>query len=133
MWIKTCAGLGVLAAIAVGTSGCLAVVAGAGAAGAVAYLSGDLKAEESYDIDTVYAATRDALEDLELSVIENKTTRDALSAKVVARDGADKRIEVKLASTTTDTTKISIRIGTFGSETKSRLIYEQIRENLKSS
>ncbi len=112
-------------------SGCLAVAVGAGAAGTVAYLSGDLEAQEPYDIDRVYAAARKAAEDLELHVIEAKTGKDALSGTVVARDAEDKQIEIKLASITTSTTKISIRVGVFGNETKSDLILQQIRRNLE--
>jgi hypothetical protein len=133
MWIKGIVMLAALLGVAVGSSGCLAVVVGAGAAGTVAYLAGDLKAEDAHGIDAVYAAARKALDDLELSIIEGKTSKDALSATIVARDAQDKQVEIKLAATTTGTTKISIRVGLFGSETKSRLIYEQIRENLKGS
>lgn len=37
-----------------------------------------------------------------------------------------------LKSATKKTTELSIRIGIFGSETKSRLIYQKIRENLQN-
>ena len=106
------------------------VTPGPGAAGTVAYLSGDLEAEEPHNIDAVYAAARKALEDLELSIIEHKTAKDALAGTIVARDAENKEITIRLGSTAAGTTKISIRIGVFGNETKSRLIYEQIRTNL---
>ena len=122
-----------LFALAIGSSGCLALAVGAGAAGTVAYLSGDLEAAEPYDIDTVFAAAEKALGELELRVLEGRTAKDALSATIVARDAADKEIVVKLKSTVSGTTTISVRVGTFGNETKSRLIYDEIRKNLKET
>ena len=107
--------------------GCLAAAVGAGA-GTVAYMRGDLEAIETNDIDTVYAATKKAIEQLELNL--SSDTKDALSAEIVARDAQDKKIIIKLKSTTESTTEISIRVGTFGNETKSRLIHDQIKNNL---
>ena len=107
--------------------GCLVAAVGAGA-GTVAYLRGDLETTEAKGIDTVYAATKKAMEQLELNV--SRDTKDALSAEIVARDAQDKKITINLKSTTEGTTKISIRVGTFGSETKSILIYDQIKKNL---
>ena len=118
--------------LAVGASGCLAVAVGAGAGGTVAYLAGDLETEEPYDIETVYVAAEKALSDLDLHVIAGETTKDALSAKITARDAADKKVVVKLTSTTSGNTEISIRIGTFGDDTKSQLIHDEIRKNLKA-
>ena len=105
--------------------GCIALAVGAGAAGTIAYVKGDLEAVEAQDIDTVYAAAKKAVDELGLRVIED--ARDALSATIVAHDAQDKRIAINLKSTTEETTKLSIRVGLFGSETKSRLIYQKIR------
>jgi isopentenyl phosphate kinase len=122
-----------LTTLMAGSSGCLVVAAGAGAAGTVAYLRGDMEVEESYDVRTVYVATRKAMDDLNLHVIEGETGQDALVATVVARDATDKRIAIKLKSVTDKVTKISIRIGTFGDEAKSQMIYNRIRENLQAA
>ena len=109
--------------------GCMVVAVGAGAAGTVAYVRGDLEAVESKKLDAVYEATLKAVDRLELNV--TKETKDSLSAVIVARDAQDKKITIKLSATTDDTTKLSIRVGLFGSETKSRLIYQKIHENLR--
>jgi hypothetical protein len=127
-----CLGL-VLAGLASGSGGCLAVVAGAGAAGTVAYMRGDLEADEPHNLDAVYDATRAAMDTLQLSVLEGKTDKDALSATVAARDAEDKRVTVRLRAQTEQTTSISIRIGTFGNQTKANLIYNRIRENLRAA
>ncbi len=108
--------------------GCVVAAVGAGAAGTVAYIRGDLEAVKAANIDKVYAAVLKATDELGLSVTQK--SKDALSAKVVARDAQDKKITIKMTSTAEGTTKLSIRIGLFGSETKSRLIYEQINKHL---
>jgi hypothetical protein len=110
-------------------AGCWVVVAGAGAAGTVAYLKGDLEAVEPSNLDAVYAATAKALEQLGLYPIEDR--KDALSALISTRDAQDEKITIRLRRTTSETTKISIRVGIFGNETKSRLIYQQIHDNLR--
>jgi hypothetical protein len=123
----------ILAVLLVGAAallqGCVAVVVGAGAAGTVAYIRGDLESIESKDLNAVYEATLKAMEQLGLSV--SRKTKDAMSAEVVARDAEDKKVTISLGATAEGATKISIRIGVFGSETKSRLIYDQIKKNLK--
>jgi len=123
----------VLILLLIGTAallqGCLAVVVGAGAAGTVAYVKGDLEAVESKDINTVYEATLKAMEQLELSV--SKKTKDAMSALIIARDSQDKKVTVKLSATAEGATKLSIRIGVWGSETKSQFIHDQIKKNLQ--
>ena len=123
----------VLILLLIGTAallqGCLAVVVGAGAAGTVAYVKGDLEAVESKDINTVYEATLKAMEQLELSV--SKKTKDAMSALIIARDSQDKKVTVKLSATAEGATKLSIRVGVWGSETKSQFIHDQIKKNLQ--
>jgi len=123
----------ILALLAIGATvllgGCMLAAVGAGAAGTVAYVKGDLEAVEAKKLDTVYDATKKALEQLELSV--SVDTKDKISATIIARDSSDKKITVKLSAATEDSTNISIRCGTFGDETKSTMVYNKIRENLK--
>lgn len=109
--------------------GCFAVVVGAGAAGTVAYVRGDLEAVEAKKLDVVYDAAKKAVEQLELSI--STDAKDAMSATIVTRDSQDKKMTIKLLATAEGTTKLSIRVGMFGSETKSRLIYDQIKKNLQ--
>lgn len=113
--------------MAVFIQGCVIAAVGAGA-GTVAYVRGDLQTVESKSLDDVYEAAEKAIKELGLNV--TKKTKDAMSATIVARDAQDKKITIKLSATTEETTKLSIRIGVFGSETKSRRIYEEIKKNL---
>ncbi len=109
--------------------GCVVAAVGLGAAGTIAYVRGDLQAVESESIDEVYEATLKALNELEL--LPTRKTKDALGAEIVTYDAQDKKITIRLKSAAEGTTKLSIRIGVFGSETKSRMIYQKIRDNLQ--
>ena len=109
--------------------GCMVAAVGLGAAGTIAYVRGDLQSFESERIDEVYEATLEAVDELELNVTTK--SKDALSALIVARDADDKKVTIKLKATAEGPTELSIRIGVFGNETKSRLIYQKIRENLR--
>ena len=108
--------------------GCLAAAVGVGAAGTIAYARGDLEAIESQSIDEVYEATLIALKELEL--LPTSKSKDALVAEIITYDAQDKKVTINLKSMGDGSTKISIRIGVFGSESKSRLIYQKIRDNL---
>lgn len=123
----------ILALLAIGATvllgGCMLAAVGAGAAGTVAYVKGDLEAVEAKKLDTVYDATKKALKQLELSV--SVDTKDKISATIIARDSSDKKITVKLSAATDDSTNISIRFGAFGNETKSVMVLDKIKENLK--
>ncbi len=108
--------------------GCVVAVVGIGAASTVAYIRGDLESMESENIDVVYEATLKALEELELRV--TRKSKDALGAEIITYDAQDKKITIRLKSAAEKTTELSIRIGVFGSEAKSRLIYQKIQKNL---
>ena len=117
-----------LLAIAVLGQGCVIAAVGLGAAGTIAYVRGDLEATEAKDIQVVYSAALQAVEDLHLNLISN--SQDALSATILARDASDKKITIKMKATGEQTTKLSIRVGTFGDEAKSQQIYQKIYDIL---
>lgn len=56
------------------------------------YVRGDLEAVLSNDIDSVYQAAQKSLEQLELKI--NSKVKDALAAKIVARDAQDKKVTI---------------------------------------
>jgi hypothetical protein len=87
-----------LAGLTTSSSGCIVLVVGAGAAGTVAYVKGDLEAEEHRNIDQVYAPTKKVVKDLESHMIAGEGGKDALSATLVARDAAEKRMTIKLTT-----------------------------------
>jgi len=60
-----------------------------------------------------------------------KDTRDTHQAEIQARDVEDKKATIVLSSKNEGITKISIRIGFFGDEIRSRRIYMKIHETLQ--
>jgi len=110
-------------------SGCVLAAVGAGAAGTVAYVKGDLEVVEAKSLDAVYAASKKALADLELSAIQDN--KDKIVATLVSRDSQDKKVTITLTAVSDESTKISIRFGTFGDEAKAAMVYNKIKENLE--
>jgi len=109
--------------------GCWVAVAGAGVAGTVVYLKGDVERIEQENIDVVYTAAQKAVDELGLTPI--RSSKDALSAEIIARDAQDKKVTIKLKRREDNSTKISIRVGVVGDKTKARLIYQEIINNLR--
>jgi hypothetical protein len=108
-------------------SGCVSV-SGGGTAAKYAYLKGSLEATLEAGLDKAYRASGDAVKDLQFAKIsENK---DALLGIVVARNAADKKIEIQLDKISDTLTKLTIKVGTIGDEDLSVKILEKIKANL---
>jgi hypothetical protein len=122
-----CAGMMMVVVLFVG--GCVAVAIGGAAAGAgaVAYVQGSLEVTVTQKLDHVYKATKTTLDQMGVIMIESKL--DALGGSFVFRDAADDKITVKMKRTPEDITSMSIRVGLFGDEAKSRSIYAKITKN----
>ncbi len=97
---------------------------------AAVYSRGGLYAVASQDLNSVYAATVTALEQLEVEVIE--TAKDVFYAKVVGKIADGKTITIRMEPGTDNITNISIRAGKFlsGNEERARVVYKQIKQNL---
>jgi hypothetical protein len=122
--------IGISAGLAVMIAGCPAVLVGAGAAGTVAYLQGDLKSVEPHPLDEVYAACEKVLKDRDLKVVGKEVkTRD--HAEISARDEGDRKIVISLKSDYEGITNIAIRIGVWGDENRSRELYLKIHQALQ--
>lgn len=118
----------ILSTFATATSGCLAVAAGAGAGATVAYMRGDLDTTLNGSFDKAVRAANRTIDQLRLvKVSENK---DALQATIIARNAADKKIELHIARMADDATKLKIRVGTFGDDMLQTEILAKIRSNL---
>ncbi len=112
------------------SSGCVALLVGGGAgAGTVAYIKGELKSTEEASIDRTWEAAQEAVKDLEF-VITSKEKENTSSAKLIARDARDKKIEIELKKISEHLTKVTIRVGVFGDESLSRLILERLKKSL---
>lgn len=120
--------LGFLPLLAFVFSGCVAVVAGGVGAGTVAYVRGDLQTKIEAPHSAVYQASQSAVESLGFALVEQK--EDAVSGEIIARTSQDRRVRIQTQEETSETTGLSIRIGTFGDEELSRRILREIEGNL---
>lgn len=111
--------------------GCVAAAVAVGAAagvGTVVYVNGELDTVVEATVDQAWKATNAAVEDLEFTTTE--TNKDALSAEHISRTAQDKKIRIRLDHETDTTTRIRIRVDTFGNEELSRTILDKIKANL---
>ncbi len=109
------------------TSGCLAVAVGAGAS-AVAWVRGELRTTVNGNFDKTVAAANKAVRQLEFVKISE--SKDALLAIIVARNAADKKIQIKIENVGGALTNVKIRVGIIGDEPVSLALLEKIRANL---
>jgi hypothetical protein len=111
-------------------SSCLAVAAGAGAAGAV-YVMGSLDSSVPGTPETVVEASESALKDTDIPVISKGAT--GIDGDVVGKTALDTKIHITVKKQDEKTSKISIRVGTFGDRELSQQIYDKIKAKLPSA
>jgi hypothetical protein len=120
--VATC----LLAAVVLTSSGCFVLAAGAAGAGTVAYIRGELDATLNEHYDKVIDASNAALHKLEFAKVNE--VKDAFTDVITARTAQDKKVEITITKQAEKITKVSIRIGVFGDEEKSRAILEKIND-----
>lgn len=111
-----------------GLTGCVAVVAAGAAGTGVAWYRGRLEANLDQNIEAVFAASQQALNQLEFANISNK--KSTVDAQLVSRTALDKKVEITLQKVTDRSTKVMIRVGVFGDETLSMSILDKIKAAL---
>jgi hypothetical protein len=109
-------------------TGCVAVVAGAAGAGAVAWVSGELNATLDASFERTEDATNKAIVQLQFAKISERF--DALTDNFVVRTADDKKITIKVTKLTASSSKVQIRVGVFGDEPVSLTVLEKIKANL---
>lgn len=110
-------------------SGCVALFVGAtgGATGAV-YVMGKLTEELGYDVPAVHDATMAAIKDLGLKLSEDRA--DKLSARLETEFADHAHVWIDLDSIEDARTRVIIRVGLTGDESRSRKILETIKRHL---
>jgi len=86
-----------------------------------------LKETEGVAYDKAYDATLAAMNDMQYAVVDK--SKDGVTAKILARTGGDKKIQVTLNKQSATVTEIRIRVGTFGDESLSRQILDKIKSH----
>jgi hypothetical protein len=107
-------------------TGCAALFVGA-AAGSVAgalYYKGELKADVEASPQAVITATEKAFRDLIWA--KETTSASEIDGLATARTATGKEVKVTVVAKEPPVSTIAIRIGTFGDENLSRLLYDRI-------
>jgi len=106
---------------------CVVASAGPDASGTV-YVLGHLDAKVSGTPQDVVKASEKVFKDQDMHIVSSDAT--GLDGKVVARTALETRIEVTVERQDDSTSKLSIRVGTFGDQKLSRELFEKIKARL---
>ena len=108
-------------------SGCLLLVAGGAVAG-TAFALGKLESLVDGNLKKVDTATSKALQEMKFTKVKHAITD--IDALHTYKGPKDQNIFIELEKLTDKTTKVFIKVGTFGDEKMSVTILESIKENL---
>lgn len=122
--------LGILGVILVGhLQGCVPLLVGAAAgAGGVAYVQGILEKNVDAPVSKVYKASLSALRQMGYIIISDEL--DKHSAHIKSQFEDEKKINIDVSALTEKSSKIQVRVGVFGDETKSQMILNAILKKL---
>jgi hypothetical protein len=109
-------------------SGCAAVIVGAGVGTGVAWYKGKLEETVSASVPHVHRAVKAGLRDLNITITEDR--HDTLTSEVRGELADGKKVKIDAKSVGTSTTKLTIRVGTFGDKDFSLRIRDAIKKHL---
>lgn len=119
----------VIVSLAMGCSGCVALLVGAAAgAGGVAYVQGGLEKNVDHSVAQAYKASLAALKSLDMFVTSKE--QDPHSAKIKAEASDGKSVTIDIESLTERSSKIKIRVGIMGDQERSQIILNAIQRRL---
>ncbi len=111
--------------------GCAAVlIGGAVGAGSVIYVKGEIEHTVNASTPAVYHATVAALRDMQMPIAGD--AHDNMSVEIKSQFADGKTAWIKVTSVTAASSRIEIRVGTFGDEYRSRTLLDKIEKNLSS-
>ena len=108
--------------------GCSSTVGDGQSVGSYSYVQRALNTTYDRGIAEVFAAAKAAMGDLGIKV--NNASQDALGGRIDATDAAGEEITITLEATGSQTTELSIQVGSLGNKNKTLRIYRQINTNL---
>ena len=122
-----------LCCLLIGLSACTRALVIGGAAAAVGvgsylYYKGELERDYHAPMDSVWEATLQAVEELKLTT-ETKE-HDAFSGQIKGKMSDGDSFKIDLKNKGDELTQVGIRIGSFGSKSKSEVIHDKIRAKL---
>ena len=123
-----------LCCLLIGLSACTRALVIGGTAvvvgvGSYLYVKGELKRDYHAPMDRVWEATVQAVEELKLTT-ESKQ-HDAFGGQINGKMSDGDSFKIDLKNKGNELTEVGIRIGTFGSKSKSQVIHDKIHAKLK--
>ncbi len=110
-------------------SGCVALAVGAaGGAAGTAYVMGKLTEELDVPVHRTHEAVVAAFRDLDLVILENQA--DKLTAHVEGEFTDGKQVWVDIEALPEEKSKVTIRVGLVGDESRARQILDAMRRHL---
>jgi hypothetical protein len=110
-------------------SGCVALAVGAaGGAAGTAYVMGKLTEELDVPVHRTHEAVVAAFHDLDLAILENKA--DKLTAHVEGEFTDGKPVWVDIEELPEEKSKVTIRVGLVGDDSRARRILDAMRRHL---
>jgi hypothetical protein len=124
-----------LCCLLIGLSACTRALVIGGAAAAVGvgsylYIKGELERDYNAPMDRVWEATVQAVEELKLTT-ESKE-HDAFGGQIKGKMSDGDSFKIDLKNKGDELTQVGIRIGTFGSKSKSEVIHDKIHAKLQA-
>jgi len=114
-----------MGAAAAGVIGCAPTIVSMDAG---VYQHGTLYAAAGKDLDSVYAATLQAMDKLQLQILDK--AKDVFGARIKAKSADGELVVVKMQPAEEKRTEYEIHIGAFGNEDRSRRLFTEITNAL---
>ena len=122
--------IAVLFILGIALGGCAYVVVGAAGGAGAAYVMGEDRKVFAYNFDEVYDAALVAVkDDCKLPVYEEK--KEAITGTIKASLAKGTKVEVKVKFLSAGATEVRIRVGVFGDEDFSNLLFYKIEDRLR--
>ena len=124
----------ILAAILASSSGCVLLmedVVNHASRGTITYTNAELKCAETVPYDVAYDATLAGINDMSYVITDNQ--KNTLTVKISARSIKDTKIYIMLTKQSAKVTEFKIRVGNFGDEIQSRLIFDKIKGHVSKN
>lgn len=111
-------------------SGCATLWIGTaiGAGGAYVWTQGNLELTVDYSAEDLYAATREALDDL--NILIERDRHDRFGANISGRTERKRKVLIKIVGQTEKTSKIRVRVGVLGDREESQMVMNVILRNV---
>ena len=117
-----------IAALCAHLSGCVLLAGAAVGAGGVAWVKGRLQQDLNTSLEVTHRAVISGLKSMELPVVIDR--KDAMTAKTESKFSDGTNVWIDLKYLTARSTRITIRVGVIGDQTRSQQILESIKRYL---